>query len=342
MTLLRWCCRIQPGGATLINPTNTTVTILNNNFGVSFLNATNYVSETNSTGLIFVQRIGNPTNGFQVNYATTNGTALAGINYNTTTGALNFVSGEILKTISVPLINNQLTTNLAFGMTLSVPTSGAQLVAPSNTLVVLQAGAAGLSFTNSTMSIFKSSGVAVIPVVCSNPGIEPAIVNSNSVPLSVQYYTVDGTAVSGQDYTGQSGTLVFTNGAVTNSITVPISNNSLITGSRAFSVVLTNATAPGKITSPSNQVVTIIDNNSGLSFSSPTYTVQQDQRGRDDYHPPDGQHQYGLDGQLCHRQWHGRCRHGLYRDQRHLHFHQRRHQPDVLRDGDCRHNRSAG
>ena len=262
-------------GATLTSPTNTTVTILNNNLGVSFLNATNYVSETNSTGIIFVQRIGNPTNGFQVNYATTNGTALAGINYNTTTGALNFVSGEVLATISVPLINNQLTTNLAFGMTLSGPTSGAQLVAPSNALVVLQAGAAGLSFTNSTMSIYKSNGVAVIPVVCSNPGIEPAIVNSNSVPLSVQYYTVDGTAVSGQDYTGQSGTLVFTNGTVTNSITIPISNNGLITGSRSFSVLLTNATAPGKITSPSNQVVTIVDNNSGLSFSSSAYTVNK-------------------------------------------------------------------
>jgi hypothetical protein len=47
----------------------------------------------------------------------------------------------------------------------------------------------------------------------------------------------------------------------------------LITGIRAFTVVLTNATAPGKITSPSNQVVTIIDSNSGLSFSSSVYNV---------------------------------------------------------------------
>lgn len=98
--------------------------------------------------------------------------------------------------------------------------------------------------------------------------------DSNSVPLSVQYYTVDGTAIAGQDYTAQSGTLVFTNGLGTNyNISIPISNNGLITGSRIFTVVLTNATVPGKITSPSNQVVTIIDNNSGLSFSSSTYSV---------------------------------------------------------------------
>jgi hypothetical protein len=79
--------------------------------------------------------------------------------------------------------------------------------------------------------------------------------------------------LNGQDYTGVSGTLVFTNGMVTTNISVQIINNSLITGSRTFTVVLTNATAPGKITSPSNQVVTIIDSNSGLSFSSPVYNV---------------------------------------------------------------------
>jgi hypothetical protein len=210
-----------------------------------------------------------------VNYATTNGTARAGINYSNTAGTLSFVSGETLKTISVPLINNQMTTNLTFGISLSSPTAGALLVAPSNALVVLQAGAAGLSFTNSAMSVSKGIGTAIIPVVCSNPGIEPVVVDSNSVPLSVQYYTLDGTAVSGQDYDGASGTLVFTNGMGTNTIPVPIKNNSLITGSRTFTVVLTNATVPGKITSPSNQVVTIIDNNSGLSFSSPVYTVNK-------------------------------------------------------------------
>jgi uncharacterized delta-60 repeat protein len=263
------------GGAVLIDPTNTTVIIVNNNTGVSFVSATNYVSETNATGLIYVQRLGNPTNGFHVNYATTNGTALAGINYGATAGTLTFVGGETVKTIAVPLMNHQMVTNLTFGIALSNPDPGIQIVAPSNALVVLQAGAAGLSFTNAAMSVAKNIGIAVIPVVCSNPGIEPVIVDSNTVPLSVQYYTTDGTALSGQDYTGRSGTLVFTNGVATNTISVPISNDSRITGSRTFTVVLTNVTAPGRIISPSNQVVTIIDNNAGLSFSSANYLVNR-------------------------------------------------------------------
>jgi len=76
------------GGATLIAPTNATLTILDNDVGFRFyttnytsFNATNYVSESNTYASIQVQCIGNPTNPVSVHYATTNGTAIAGVNY---------------------------------------------------------------------------------------------------------------------------------------------------------------------------------------------------------------------------------------------------------------------
>jgi hypothetical protein len=139
-------------------------------------------------------------------------------------------------------------------------------------VVIIQPSIAGLSFTNPAMSVSKNVGLAVITVVCSNPSIEP-VASSNSVPLSVSYFTSDGTAIAGQDYTTTSGTLVFTNGIGTNFFTVPIINSGLITGNRTFTVSLTNATAPGVITIPGSQVVTIVDNNSGLSFSAANYTI---------------------------------------------------------------------
>ena len=70
-----------------------------------------------------------------------------------------------------------------------------------------------------------------------------------------------------------SGTLVFTNGIGTNTFTVPIINNGLVTGNHTFTVSLSNPTPPGQVVSPSNQVVTIIDSNSGLSFSNANFTV---------------------------------------------------------------------
>ena len=75
------------------------------------------------------------------------------------------------------------------------------------------------------------------------------------------------------DYTATSGTLVFTNGIGTNTFSVPILNNSLFNGNRTFYRQLVQSDAAGKTRVAQQPAVTIIDNNSGLSFSSPAYTV---------------------------------------------------------------------
>ncbi len=232
------------GGALLIAPSNSAVTILSENVGVTFLNATNYVGETNSFGNIIVERVGNTNIAFQVNYFTTNGTALAGTNYQAGSGTLSFISGQLFQNIQIPLINNQDTSNLLFGVDLVNPTAGAVLVAPSNTVVVVQPGLAGLSFTSPTNSIGKNFNDALIAVVCSNPSIEPEP-TTNVLALTVHYATADGTAQSGLDYVATNGSLTFTNGLVTNYITVPIINNSLLEGNRTFSINLANPTFPG-------------------------------------------------------------------------------------------------
>ena len=130
--------------------------------------------------------------------------------------------------------------------------------------MIVQDADAGLSFTNATMSVLKNGTNAVITVVCGNPRVEP---------LTVGFFTADGTATNGIDYVGTNGTLVFANGVATNTFLVPIINNSIQESNLTFSVMLTNATGTGQLESPSNQVVTIIDSNPYISFSSPTYSV---------------------------------------------------------------------
>ncbi len=262
------------GGATLTAPVSATLYISDNDVGVAFLNATNYVNETNSVEPVFVQRIGNANSTFEVNYATADGTAVNGVNYSSVSGTLNFAVGETLKTVSVPLTYDpQVTGNLNFTMALSNPTAGAQLVAPSNTVIVLQDGDAGFSFTNANITVLKNIGSAVITVVCSNPAIEPPG-SSNTVPLSVQYSTANGSATAGIDYVATSGTLVFTNGIGTNTFLVPIiNNNSSVTDNRSFTVKLSNPTPPGQLVAPSTQTVTIVDSNTGFKFSKPNYMV---------------------------------------------------------------------
>jgi hypothetical protein len=255
------------GGATLTSPVSATVTVLNTNVAYAFALPTNTVVETAGSVLLNVLRL-NGTNGVTtVNYATTNGTAQAGVNYSNVSGTLTFTNGESVKAIFVPLIDNtNVTGDLNFTVGLSSPSAGTQIYAPSNTVVVLQDADAGLSFSSPTLSVLKNAGSAVITVICSNPNVEPVFVD---------FATVDGTAKAGADYTATNGTLAFTNGTTINTFNVTIINSNTITGNRNFSVKLSHPTAPGQLVAPTNQVVTIIDSNSGLNFSSANYTVSK-------------------------------------------------------------------
>jgi len=266
------------GGAALIAPTNSPLTIMDNDMGFAFAAATNTILETAGFAPVNVLRIGATNNVVHVNYATANGTATAGVNYQSQAGTLVFGVGESLRSIHVPLIYDPLVTGpLYFTTVLSNPSAGTQIVAPSTNTVVVEDADAGLSFTNSACTVLKSAGSVLITVICTNTAVEPVIVYSNGVPvtipLSVQYTTTNGTATAGIDYIAVTGTLVFTNGIGTNTFSVPIINSGSVTGNRTFTVSLSNPTPPGQVIAPSNQVVTIIDSNSGLRFSSAAYTV---------------------------------------------------------------------
>lgn len=263
------------GGATLSTATNATVSILDNDAGIAFAAATNNAPEDSGFANVVVLRLYNTNGTASVHYTTVDGTAFANVNYTPISGTLIFTNGETLKSLSIPVINNSLATgDLMFDVKLSSPVS-AQLVAPSNTVVVIQDADAGITFTNPSMTVLKSIGLATITVVCSNPRVEPVIVTTNDIPLQVNYATADGTAFAGIDYQSVSGTLVFTNGVATNTFTVPIYNNGYVTGDRAFTVVLSDPTPPGQITPYGTLTVTIAESNAGLQFSQGNYKAYE-------------------------------------------------------------------
>lgn len=262
-------------GTTLANPTNATVYIFDDNSGFLMANATNTILETTSTEAITVLRVGPTNSSLSVQYATQDGTAVAGVNYTTTSGTLTFNPGETSKAVLVPILDDPAVTGtLQFTLALSNPTSGARLGYPSTNYVEVLDANAGVSFTNATMTVRRNVGNAVVMVVTTNPAVEPPILNSNTVPMSVQYTTSDGTALAGLDYIKTSGTLVFTNGNGTNIFVVPIINNSA-TGTRTFNVSLFNPTAPAELVAPSNEVISIIDATAGFKFSSSAYSVNK-------------------------------------------------------------------
>jgi hypothetical protein len=59
--------------------------------------------------------------------------------------------------------------------------------------------------------------------------------------VTVQYATADDTAIAGGDYTSRAGTLTFTPGAITQSVTIVVSGDALVEGTERFLLNLTAA-----------------------------------------------------------------------------------------------------
>ena len=97
-------------GAVLGTQSTAVLTITDNNVGGTLqLSAAAYsVSEAGGQATIKVNRTGGAASGVTVQYATSDGTAVAGTDYTTTTGTLTFGANEPTKTFTVPILDNVL------------------------------------------------------------------------------------------------------------------------------------------------------------------------------------------------------------------------------------------
>jgi Calx-beta domain len=89
------------------------------------------------TAKITVMRSGGSGGRVTVDYATSDGTAVAGVDYVATAGTLGFAPGVNGQTFAIPLINSG-GSNRIVNLTLSNPGGGAVLVSPSTAVLTLQ------------------------------------------------------------------------------------------------------------------------------------------------------------------------------------------------------------
>ena len=92
--------------------------------------------------------------------------------------------------------------------------------------------------------------------------------------LTVNYSTVDGTAVAGSDYMAKSGTLTFAAGETSKTLTITVLDDEIFENFEAFSVVLSNPSA-GLTISDGQGIGTILDDDAQVSFSINDVTVHE-------------------------------------------------------------------
>jgi sugar lactone lactonase YvrE len=259
-------------GATLGQPSTATVTIVDNDGGstVQFNPATYTVNEANGQVILNVtaNRLGDATVQITVQYATRNGSAVAGQDYISQTGTLVFGNGETQKQIGIAIVNDTLLENPEnFFVDLSNPQNASLKADGSNTATITIAdddsGPSTIRFSSAAYSVNENAGSVALTVVRSG-GIQ--------LTASADYSTADGSAEAGSDYTATSGTVSFAPGETQKTIVVPISDDALIEGDENFSVSLANPKGAGALGSPSTAVVTVVDNDGGAT-PTPTATA---------------------------------------------------------------------
>jgi hypothetical protein len=169
-----------------------------------------------------------------VNYATVNGTAAAGSDYQANSGSLTFDPGQTSRTVTVLVNGDRLgEANETFSVNLSSPSNA----------VILDGEGVGTIVDDEPriISFHDVSGPE------GHSGTTPWTFTVNlsaasDAPVTVDFATQDGTAIAGQDYLAASGTLTFAPGKTSKTITVQVIGNDVVEGDDTFFVNLSGAT----------------------------------------------------------------------------------------------------
>ena len=260
------------GGATLLSTTNTApVIVLDDELGFTFSAPAYVVGEGGGSVTFTVLRVGDTNRPVSVRYATSNITATAGADYVGAQGTLNFARGETFKTVTISVLEDtQVEGDETFAVVLSEPSPGAYLLMASATAAIVD-NDAGVFFGAVSYTVTEATSNGVY----TNVVIEVVRTNATTGEITVGYSTASGTATAGDDFTPASGVLVFTNGEVLKTISIPIVDDTVVEDSETFTVSLFNPSGGAVLLNPSTTTVTILDNDAGIRFLQATSIVSE-------------------------------------------------------------------
>ena len=248
------------------------------NPGTLALSLSSYsVNEAAGTITVTVNRTGGTDGQVTVDYTTSSGTAIEGTDFTDATGMLTWLDGDAApKTFNVPITNDPIFEgNETFNVTLSNPTGNASL-GTSAAIVTILDDDLQPTISISDGGAVENSGPAQFLVTLSNPTTQT---------VTVTFATGGGTALSGTDFTPNSGTVTFNPLDVSETINVALLDDPLDEPNENFTVTLSNpangsildGTADGTILDDDGQPALSIDSVSlpegNIGTTSFTFTV---------------------------------------------------------------------
>ncbi len=226
------------------------------------------VNEFEPFASIRVDRTGSGTTPY-VDYATSDGTANAGLDYTATNGTLTFGPAEQQKNFTVAILDDGLiegdeTVNL--DLSNAGPAGDGHLGTRTHAVLSIVDDDSLHAFSVESYTVDEGAGTATITV--KRTGLTTGA-------TSVHFATSDGTATAGQDYDPAQGVLNFAAGETERTFTVPITEDTLDEPDETVNLTLSGPDpAPGaRLGTPSTAVLTIVDNDDDVII--PTVVVPQ-------------------------------------------------------------------
>lgn len=218
--------------------TSAALTIIDNDaaVGIPLISIRDTVVDESRGFAQFVVSLDRPASGdVSVSYDTQNGTAAAGSDYSAQSGVLLFRAGETAKTISVPILNDNVAESAeTFNVLLSQANGGTLAQSLGRGRIALSDLASvdlpQIRMANATVS--EHDGFADILFSLNAP---------SQKTVSVEYSAGPGTTSSYNDYTHFSGTLKFAPGETSKTLRVAIENDSRAETNEVMFINLSNA-----------------------------------------------------------------------------------------------------
>ena len=166
-----------------------------------------------------------------VDFTTANSTAIAGSDYQATSGTLTFTPGAASQTFTVPIL----------GDTLDEPTEIFTVTLANPTNATLATAQATGTLVDDDMPPTLSIDTFMVPE--GNSGTTPTTLTvslsaASALTVTVDFTTANGTATAGSDYQAASGTLTFAPGTVSQTLLVPVLGDILDEANETFTVML--------------------------------------------------------------------------------------------------------
>lgn len=269
-----------PSAPAVLGMPNTAVLTITDNEAqptLQFSSATYPVGEGGGIATITVTRTGAAGNAVSVNYAASNGSATGGamcggaVDYQNTSGTLNFAAGDLSKTFNIPICDDAVsegdeTVNLA----LSSPSMPAVLGANS---------AAVLTIVDDDLPTVQFNTSSYIEDESQSLVVTVTRVGGGNGSASVRLTTGGGTAAGGAacagtvDYISQDTVLMFSGTETSKTVNIPLCADNLKELNETFNVALSGPSGvtlgtPASATATINETATQFSNTNAIPINN--------------------------------------------------------------------------